>query len=251
MSVIAIRKAWREAGLLKKKRRKHKTKQDLREVKQKWALFEQSCVDVKELKDIPELWPGIQRGMIPKYQYTFREVVSGLMFLAYADEYGMVHSCLFVEVILEHLKRCGFDLQGLSIQTDNGSEFIGAWNKRGDSEFTKKIESFKMIHKTIPAGAHTWQSDVETVHRLIEDEFYESEKFNSAKDFREKAAAYQFFFNSYRKNRSKGSRSPWEILCERSNEAKISVLNLKPFRLDHMFEQLPMASGGCELIYDP
>ena len=90
------------------------------------------------------------------------------MFLAYADAYGIVYSCLFVEVILEHLKRCGFDLQGLSIQTDNGSEFIGAWNKRGDLEFTKKIES---------------------------------EKFNSAKDFPEKAAAYQFFFNFYRKNR--------------------------------------------------
>lgn len=53
----AIRKIWREAGLLKKKRRKHKTKQNLREIKKRWNLFEQIDVDTKDLDDIPELWP--------------------------------------------------------------------------------------------------------------------------------------------------------------------------------------------------
>ena len=45
MSDKAIRKAWKEEGLLKRKRRKHKTKNDLREIKAKWRLFQQTDVD--------------------------------------------------------------------------------------------------------------------------------------------------------------------------------------------------------------
>ncbi len=59
ISEKAIRRAWREAGLLKRKRRKHKTKQDLRKVKAAWCLIEQAEVDVKVLRDIPEYWPQI------------------------------------------------------------------------------------------------------------------------------------------------------------------------------------------------
>ncbi|MCD6335439.1 MAG: hypothetical protein J7M27_08925 [Candidatus Latescibacteria bacterium] len=58
ISVKAIRRIWREEGLVvKKKRRKHKTKQDLRAVKARWRLFEQTCLDTKDLDDIPESGP--------------------------------------------------------------------------------------------------------------------------------------------------------------------------------------------------
>ena len=39
-------------GLLKKKRRKHKTKNDLRAAKALWKLFEQTCVDTNDLIDL-------------------------------------------------------------------------------------------------------------------------------------------------------------------------------------------------------
>jgi hypothetical protein len=55
-------------------------------------------------------------------------------------------------------------------------------------------------HHTIPPGAHTWQSDVETAHRLIEDEFYEVETLSSRDDFLAKATTYNLWFNAVRKN---------------------------------------------------
>ena len=85
ISAKAIRKIWHEQGLLKKKRRKHKTKRSLREIKKHWNLFEQTSMDTKDLDDIPELWPQIQRHRLPTIQYTAREVTSGLHFLAYAS----------------------------------------------------------------------------------------------------------------------------------------------------------------------
>ena len=77
LSEKALLRIWRDEGLSKKKRRKHKTKQCLREVKRAWRLFEQTCVDTKDLCDIPELWAQAQALGLPRYQYTAREVTSG------------------------------------------------------------------------------------------------------------------------------------------------------------------------------
>jgi len=235
---------------LKKRRRKHKTKQDLREIKQKWALFEQFDVDVKELKDIPELWVPMQQGLVPKYQYTFREVVSGLMYVAYSNEYGMLESCLFMEVVLDHLKSCGVNLEGRRCQTDNGSEFIGSWNKKEDSEFTKLLANYGVEHHTIPAGAHSWQSDVETVHNTIEIHFYENETYQTSSDFMKKASSYVLFYNSLHKNKSKGKRTPWDIIQQRDPDISKNILNFLPFRIDHYFDSLPKAEGGYHPIQE-
>jgi len=43
-------------------------------------------------------------------------------------------------------------------------------------------------------------ADVESSHRLIEDEFYSRESFSSIKDFLNKVLFYQFYFNFLRKN---------------------------------------------------
>jgi transposase len=191
ISEKAIRKIWKKEGILRTKRRKHKTKQDLRAVKAKWRLFEQICWDTKDLIDIPEFWPQIKALKLPKVQYTAREVVSGNQYIAFADERALCYAALFAELVLSHLIACKVRFNRSRAQTDNGSEFTGSWNAENDSIFTKTVESFKGItHTRIPPGAHTWQSDVETVHRIIEDEFYEVETFKDRQDFLAKAAAY-------------------------------------------------------------
>jgi len=38
-------------------------------------------------------------------------------------------------------------------------------------------------HHAISSSPRRWQADIETVHRLIEDEFYEVEKFKGQDDF--------------------------------------------------------------------
>jgi len=141
ISEKAIRKIWREEGLLKRKRRKHKTKQNLRKIKKLWKLFEQTDVDTKDLDDIPELWPQIQCHQLPTIQYTAREVVSGTQFLAYAYERSLTFSTFWIELLTEHLSRCGMDLTGCRFQTDNGSEFIGSWNAKNDSAFTLAVQA--------------------------------------------------------------------------------------------------------------
>jgi transposase len=251
ISEKAIRKIWRKEGLLKTKRRKHKTKQDLREIKEKWNLFEQISIDTKDLIDIPEYWPQIRSLGLPRVQYTARDVVSGTHYIAYADEKALCYAAFFAKIILSHLSACQVHLKNSRAQTDNGSEFIGSWNAKDDSIFTKTIASFKGItHTTIPAGAHTWQADVETVHRLIEDEFYEVEKFNNRKDFLMKASAYILWFNIARKNSYKKNRTPWQIIQERNPRSNPNIPLLLPVFLDEVYNKKSF-SGGNHVVPHP
>lgn len=52
----------------------------------------------------------------------------------------------------------------------------------------------------IPPAAHTFQSDVETVHLLVEDEFFDLESFHSRADFLAKTFTYQLYFDLVRPN---------------------------------------------------
>jgi len=45
-------------------------------------------------------------------------------------------------------------------------------------------------HRSIPPKRYTWQSDVDTVHRLVEDEFFDRETFTGPADFWRKVTTY-------------------------------------------------------------
>jgi transposase len=236
LSEKALRAIWREQGIVKRKRRKHKTKQCLREVKKAWRLFEQTCVDTKDLCDIPELWAQARALGLPRYQYTAREVTSGWHYVSFAQECTLAYSKLFAEVILSHPKACGVKFKDSRLQTDNGCEFVGSWQSRQDSKFTVAVEVVKGLrHTRCPPRAHTWQSDVETVHRIIEDEFYEVERFTSRSDFLQKAGAYNLWFNVARRNRGKEHKTPWELIHEREPKIDPAICALPPIFLDELF----------------
>ena len=228
----AILKIWREEGLLKRKRKKPKTKKYLREIKKQMKAFEMIAVDTKVLRDIPEYYPQMINLRLPKYQYTARDVSSGWLYEAYSEEATMKNSCIFIEIVLRHLKMCGVKLEETRFQTDNGGEFIGSWNMKDDSAFTKKIEEYNAIHQTIPARKHTWQADVETAHRLVEDEFFEIEEFDGRRNFIEKASSYCLWFNVARKNSGKEYQTPWDIIRNKDKTISPTVCVLKPLFLD-------------------
>lgn len=234
-SAKAILRVYRQHGLIRPRRRKYRVKNDLRQIKQRWALFQQIAMDTKDLFDVPEYRPAMRRFGLPRCRYTAREVVSGLVFVAYAQERSITYSAIFADLVLKHLRRCGIEPGTVRIQTDNGSEFIGSWQKRGPSGFTQMIESrHGARHGTIPPGAHTCQSDVETFHGIIEHEFFSVESFTGLEDFLAKACTYQLFFNYARANSSKGWKTPIEIIRERDRSIDPKVGLLPPVFLESL-----------------
>jgi transposase len=233
-SVKTIHKVLKEANLTRKVRKKRTTKNNLRHIKALWALCSQIQVDTKHLYDMPEYWLGIKGCNLPKYQYTAREVSCGLLFVSYAYELSISNSISFIEQVAQHLLTNGIDLSHTIIQTDNGSEFIGAWNAKRDSGFTKKVEEYGMTHNTIKPRAHTWQSDVETSHNLIEHEFYNVEPLASAMQLINKMSTYLCWFNHLRRNSYKENKTPLELAIAKIPAINNNIANFKSIILDFL-----------------
>jgi transposase len=223
LSHMAIQRIWREQGLMQKRCRKYQRKQDLARIKAQWALFQQISADTKDLDDIPHYWLQAQRLRLPVIQYTARDVRSGLLFWAFAQKRTASASAVFASRIQQHLDRCGVSLRDLVWQTDNGGEFKG--------DFPKALGHSQ--HVRIPPAAHTYQSDVETVHRLEEDEFFDLETFASRGDFLAKVHTYQLYFNLVRTNSHKENLSPWQIIEQLAPHSPLELCLLPPVFLDY------------------
>jgi len=232
-----IRKIWREKGKSSRQRRKkHVTKRNLREVKKQLNFLEMVCEDTKVLDDIPEYLPAIRKNNAPSIQYTFRDMTTGLLFMGFGNEKSLTYSVLFAHYIHLHFKRYGVDLSETTRQTDNGSEYIGSWNAKESSGYTKVIESIKgQRHVTIPVRAHRYQADVETVHDIIEREFFEVEIIKDRVDFFNKMYTYQLFFDLQRPNTYKENKCPWHLAREKMPSLKKEVAMLPPVDLDLLF----------------
>jgi len=233
LSHRALERIWRQHGLMKKRRRKYQRKQDLAAIKARWSLFQQISADTKDLDDIPHYWPQAQSLGLPLIQYTAREVRSGLLFWAFSQQRSAAVSAVFAARIQQHLARYGVSLRDLVWQTDNGGEFKG--------DFPSALLDSQ--HVRIPPAAHTYQSDVETVHRLEEDEFFDLESFTSRGDFLAKTHTYQLYFNLVRTNSHKDNLSPWQIIERLAPRSPLELCLLPPVFLDYYLND----SGGYDV----
>src|SRR6202041_2056082 len=169
---------------------------------------------------------------LPAVEYTAREVRSGLLFWAFAQRRSAAASSIFAARIQQHLDRCGISLRDLVWQTDNGSEFIGGHDRRGPPPgFPTALGDSQPVR--IPPAAHTFQSDVETVHRLVEDEFFDLEFFQSRGDFLAKVLTYQLSFTLARPNSHKEFQTPWQIIQRLDPRSPLELCLLPPVILDY------------------
>ena len=232
-----IRRVLREHGLLRRwRRKKPQVKRSLRHIKRHWAAFQQISMDTKHLVDLPEYMAQARHRALPRYQYTARDVSTGALFLGYAGELSLTYAELFARRILGHLAQCGVDTKDVTVQTDNGSEFVGSWQAVEPSAFTRTLASFRTAHRTIPPGQHRFQADVETVHSLVELEFF-LEPFRNRRDFIQKATTYQHFFNYARPNSAKEGKCPWELLRQKDSKLPLNTLYLPPLFLEELLQE--------------
>jgi len=224
----AVARIIRQHHLSRPRKKKPATKKQLRTVKRTWKLFGQLSADTKFLQDIPLYWPQMMRLGLPRFQYTAREIVSGACFTAYADELSKTYAVFLAEQLSAHLACHGVDLNGLVWQTDNGGEFQENKEQRG---LPSTVRALGSDHRFIPPKRYTWQSDVETVHRLVEDEFFDRELFAHRADFFAKVTTYWRYFNLVRPNRGKEWQSPLQILQAQAPALAGALLHWRPLNL--------------------
>ena len=87
------------------------------------------------------------------------------------------------------------------------------------------------------------QADVETVHNLVEIEFYEIEHFSSRQNFMDKAYSYQLFFNLVRTNSYKENKTPWQLAHEKRPDLPISIAMIPPVDLCSLLKKSAAVSS--------
>ena len=103
------------------------------------------------------------------------------------------------------------------------------------AEFVVK-EAFSVKLSHIPPASPTFNSDVETFHRLVEDEFYAIEPISSRQDLLHKMYTFLIDFNFIRKNSYKDNKTPFQLAAEKQPDFKHDLMNLPPIHLEAHFE---------------
>jgi len=249
ISELAIHRILKQNGLVKKQKRKHQRKKDLRMIKMKMKAFQKIQVDVKDLSDIPNYYRFKRLYDLPRYQYTARDVKSGMLYIAHARRNDCVNAANFLVLLAEHLIKHGVDPRKVSVQTDNGAEFIGNWKQRKPSLFCFLAEKvFHMKHYRIPPRRCTFNSDVESSHLRIEKDFYDLEEFRGTKALTINSFTYLLYFNLLRKNKAKLNKTSYGIVKMDYPKMKVTIAAFDPVILDdfgtHYLKYISAESSG-------
>ena len=239
-STGAVGRILKQNGRSRSRKKPRKPVRNLSAAKMRWPGFGCVQIDVKDLSDLPAYRPLIDVGW-PRYQFTARMVPEGGLWLAFSAVNDSTYALLFADHLLAHFRRCGVNLAELIVQTDNGSEFGGNWNRRHSLPPLSKLVEQKWKcrqHRFNPPHRSTYNSDVEAVHGIMEPEFYDLERFNGCVSaFLNQAWAYQLYFNCVRKNSAKQNQTPEQLRGARAPTILPAVFFLRPVLLSSLSQQ--------------
>ncbi len=131
ISVSTINRVLHRHNLIKPRLKKWQKRRMITEYRKHLEPLTLWQIDVKYLRDIPNLYGLILDRAIPCYQYTARDVATGTTFFAYAQEFSLINSMRFVWFLLCHLEFFGVDTSKVVIQTDNGAELLVWFMRKG------------------------------------------------------------------------------------------------------------------------
>lgn len=238
-SETAIGRVLKEQGLTKRRRKKRQKQADLREAKARYKALTHLQMDVKYLTDIAHFWPQLQALDLPRYQYSIRDTKSGTVFLGYAQQISVTYASILIRRCLKHLEHWGIAPSQVTVQTDRGAEFSGGVRKKPERGFVHAVQTLSGArHVFTPPRWPNANADVESFHRLIEEEFFDLEDFTDLQDFLHKTTLYQHYFNLARPNSYKGGATPWDIVRQDHPEIRPEIIALPPVLLEQEFVRL-------------
>ncbi len=108
-------------------------------------------------------------------------------------------------------------VNGLTIRTDNGSQFIAY-------EFEKVCIKEKIIHERIPAHSPNYNAHIESYHRYLQDECLAGIFFKNFKEAETVINTYVQGYNSRRIHSSIDYRTPEEFYKLKNNNFKNNLV---------------------------
>ena len=129
------------------------------------------------------------------YQYTAIDEYSRFRFLMAFKEHNTYSSAIFAKELIKH-----FPFEIKCIQTDNGLEFIKAFDERKKGKtslFEKTLVQLGIKHKLIRPYTPRHNGKVERSHRKDNEYFYSTHRFMSFEDFRRQLYVHNRNYNNF------------------------------------------------------
>lgn len=228
----AINRILHEGDKIDKPVKKEQKKNDLWHIKRFFKTLETKCqMDAKCLTDIPNYYVHQKLFGLPKWQFSFRDVKSGATFIGYMDTEDGLNACTFIVYVFEHLSNYGIRPKELTVQTDGASYAMNLKSLK-KTAFQELVEDIYGAKLKIKVKGGKKQSDVETFHKLIEDEFYKRKTFKSKEHFYAEAYEYIYDFNFVRLNSHKDWKAPIYFLNQDKPDVSRQALDLPPVKLE-------------------
>lgn len=231
-SAVTVYNILKREGVYKARRRRWRERRDLREAKKRYGFLGKVQLDVKYLKDIARFYRALKAYELPRYEFTARDVRTGMVVVAFGYEASISNAVTFAHYLGGHIRRWGGKLKGARWQTDNGAEFVGGSKMTRPSAFAIAVESYGVRHERTPPRCPTFNSDVEAFHRTVQDEFYACERIHGLGDFLQKAYTYVAYYNLERPNRYRGGQSPYQIAASLVADPPPQLFKPVPIILD-------------------
>jgi hypothetical protein len=121
--------------------------------------------------------------------------------------------------------------------------------ERGFTHTVRKVCG--AAHTFTPPRWPNANADVEAVHRLIEEEFFDLERYTDLAEFLRKATIYQHYFNFVRTNSYRGYRTPWQIVTADHPDMRPEILALPPALLEYEFKRAAWVGQDVPGLDDP
>ena len=201
-STSTIYRILKESGRTCKRQKRYIETRAVTEKKKALKAYGKWQLDTKFLTDLPNLTVSIFNGSSPKYEYTLRDMKTGTTFLGYAFKERTVEASInFISLCLYHMQLHDIDTHYVTIQSDNGSEFLGHVYQKEEYAIKKVVEDvFHARFVTTPIRKPTFNSHVETFHNRVEPEFYDRISISNLEDFRRQSREFQFDWNTKRRS---------------------------------------------------
>jgi len=250
--------------ILKRLKLTHKKQRVRREPKPSYDFasllpFEACEMDTKEIADKKGLGADLYRMFLdrplPRWQWTFIDVVTRMRFLAWSYQCSWTNGQIFINAITWWLRSFGFN-GDINVGIDGGRE----WHANLPGAFSRSLTNFywpkRMYPRVIRKGHPEDNPFVERSHGTDDTELYVPHlgKIKTEQQFIYRAAWWQKVYNLYRPHMGIGDRNPYQQLRRLGFVTPPQFANFPTLILDRLgssplvFPELK--SVGYHLDYD-
>jgi transposase len=168
--------------------------------------------DVLSLKKIDHYGDRCGKYNLPCYQYTACHKQSGAVWIAFAYKNTLAQKLEFWQVLRNHLKNCGLNVEGISVECRFDDPSARDDNDGRSSELIQAVEENFARCCIYPREKDSF-AGIENFHRHITREIYSAVNIRTVRGLLKKVNKYIIGYNYHSRHGVSSGLPPYQLFC--------------------------------------